>query len=139
MDTKMVLVMRKDLKVRRGKECAQAGHASMAWLTNRIRRSKSFLKRIKYLFTGDIYELLDFSPAEKEWVDGSFAKVVLQVDSLDKLREIELKAANAHLELYLIVDSGRTEFDGVPTITALAIGPDKCENIDPITKNLQLY
>ena len=29
--------MRSDLKMRRGKECAQAAHASMAWLTNRFR------------------------------------------------------------------------------------------------------
>ena len=139
MDTKMVLVMRKDLKVRRGKECAQAGHASMAWLTNRIRGLKSFSKRLKYLFTGNIYELLDFTPAEKEWVDTSFAKVVVQVDSLDKLREIELLAANACLEVNLITDSGRTEFDGVPTITCIGIGPDEVDKINKVTGELSLY
>jgi PTH2 family peptidyl-tRNA hydrolase len=39
VDVKQVLVIRKDLKMRRGKEIAQGAHASMAWLTNRLRAS----------------------------------------------------------------------------------------------------
>jgi hypothetical protein len=33
---KQVIVIRKDLKMRRGKECAQAAHASMAFITRRL-------------------------------------------------------------------------------------------------------
>jgi PTH2 family peptidyl-tRNA hydrolase len=36
MTTKQVIVIRKDLKMRRGKEIAQGSHASMAFLTRRI-------------------------------------------------------------------------------------------------------
>jgi len=36
MNVKQVIVIRRDLKMRRGKECAQAAHASMMWLTKRI-------------------------------------------------------------------------------------------------------
>ena len=33
---KQVIVIRKDLKMRRGKEIAQGAHASMAWLSRRM-------------------------------------------------------------------------------------------------------
>jgi PTH2 family peptidyl-tRNA hydrolase len=38
----------------------------------------------------------------------------------------------------LIIDSGKTEFGGVPTKTCLAIGPDYSEKIDKVTGNLKL-
>lgn len=40
---------------------------------------------------------------------------------------------------YLVTDSGKTEFDGVPTHTAIAIGPNQVEQIDAITGGLKLY
>ncbi|MFC1681606.1 peptidyl-tRNA hydrolase [Pseudomonadota bacterium] len=43
------------------------------------------------------------------------------------------------LRSYLIRDSGRTEFGGVPTLTACAIGPDDSDKIDAVTKDLKLY
>lgn len=36
MKTKQVIVMRKDLNMRKGKMCAQAAHASMAFLTSQM-------------------------------------------------------------------------------------------------------
>ena len=36
MKTKQIIIIRKDLKVRRGKEIAQGAHASMAVLTNNL-------------------------------------------------------------------------------------------------------
>ena len=61
------------------------------------------------------------------------------MDSLDELKEIEAQAKEANLEVHLIVDSGRTEFNGVPTPTCLAIGPDEADKIDEITGGLKLY
>ena len=116
--------------VRRGKEIAQACHASMAFLTRRIRRKKDggavFSKTKK-----------DFSDAEWEWLHGSFAKICVQVDSEEALLEIHEKALEAGLESHLITDSGKTEFKE-PTNTCLAIGPDEAEKIDPITGHLKL-
>lgn len=34
---KQVIVIRRDLRMRRGKEIAQDAHASIAWLTSRLR------------------------------------------------------------------------------------------------------
>jgi PTH2 family peptidyl-tRNA hydrolase len=35
-EVKQVIVIRRDLRMRRGKEIAQGAHASMAWLTRRL-------------------------------------------------------------------------------------------------------
>jgi len=132
MKAKQIIVIRKNLKMRRGKECSQAAHASMAWITNRMQS----------VCNGDsgktIYEL-SLSEEEEEWVKGTFTKVTLQVNSEEELLEIYNNAKEAGLEVNLITDSGKTEFNGKPTNTCLAIGPDSAEKIDPITKDLKLY
>ena len=38
----------------------------------------------------------------------------------------------------LIQDAGLTEFNGIPTYTALSIGPEFEETLDPHTKHLPL-
>lgn len=130
-DTKQVIIIRKDLKMRRGKEFAQLNHASLAFLTKRF-KNFSFLNRIKFVFK-------PFKPQEILWMRSSYAKICLQVNSEQELLDLHGKAIQAGLESNLIQDSGRTEFHDIPTYTALAIGPDYVEKIDEITKNLKLY
>ena len=127
-DTKQVIVMRRDLKVRRGKECAQSAHAAMAFFTRRL-----ILDQDKGKFSITLKE------PEVNWMRESFAKVVVKVNDLAELMKIRDDARSAGLEVHLIVDSGRTEFHGEPTPTCLAIGPDYCDKIDPITGHLELY
>jgi PTH2 family peptidyl-tRNA hydrolase len=123
---KQVIVIRKDLKMRRGKEIAQGSHASLAFLTRRLQR-------------GETLKLNKLSEPEKQWIQGIFAKVTCRVDSEEELRELEQKAKDAGLECHLIIDSGKTEFGGVPTPTCIAIGPDYNDKIDEITGHLKLY
>ena len=118
---KQMIVMRRDLKMRRGKEIAQGSHASISFVTRRLNQKSP-----------------KFSKAEKEWLEGSFAKVCVKVNSEEELLEVYQKAKDAMLEVHLITDSGKTEFDGVPTKTCLAIGPDYSDKIDPITGDLTL-
>ena len=125
MVIKQVIVMRHDLKMRRGKQIAQGAHASMAFLTRRLQ---------KYGHTS----LANCSKAEREWLTDGFAKVCCRVDSEEELLAIRDKAIDAGLEVHLVTDSGKTEFHGEPTNTCLAIGPDCVEKIDPITGDLEL-
>ncbi len=113
---KQVIVVRKDLKMRRGKECAQCCHASM----------KATLENMDH-------------PDVKKWLKESFAKIVVRVDSEEELKEIYQKALNANLVCSLIQDAGRTEFHGVPTYTTVAVGPADDDRIDQITGHLKLY
>lgn len=122
---KQVICMRHDLKMRRGKQMAQAAHASMSFLCRRLQTSGTL-------------SLADFTDAQQAWLTGSFAKVCCRVNSEEELMTIFEKAKAAGLEVHLITDSGKTEFHGQPTRTCLAIGPDDATAIDPITGHLEL-
>ena len=122
---KQVIVMRHDLKMRRGKQIAQGAHASMSFVCRRLQESGSV-------------SFGDFTESQRAWLTGAFAKVCCRVDSEEELMEIHDKALAAGLEVHLITDSGRTEFHGEPTNTCLAIGPDEAQKIDAITGHLQL-
>ena len=129
---KQVLLIRRDLGMRRGKEVAQGSHASMGFLTDRLRpttgegaSSESFT--------------LTLSAVEQHWVAHGMAKICLRVSSEEELIECHVKALAAGLVTTLIRDSGRTEFGGVPTLTACAIGPDTARRIDAITGELSPY
>ncbi len=124
---KQVIVIRKDLKIRRGKEIVQGAHASIAFLTRRIQNNPSILAK-------DLFTIV-----EKKWVEDKFTKICLQVSSEEELLKVYNDAKEAGIEAHLIQDLGLTEFDGVPTYTCIAIGPDKSEKIDKITGGLKLY
>ncbi len=124
---KQVIIIRKDLKMRRGKEVSQGAHSSLAFITNRIKDNPNTLA--KDLFT----------PEEQEWIQGKFKKICLQVDSEEELLDVYQKAKDTGLTTYLITDAGMTEFGGVPTNTCVAIGPHESTEIDEICSGLKLY
>jgi PTH2 family peptidyl-tRNA hydrolase len=120
-EVKQVIVMRKDLKMRRGKEIAQGAHASMSFLAKKALSGEAFTE------------------AERAWLEGLFTKVCVRVDSDESLLSVAEAARNAGLRVETITDSGKTEFGGVPTRTCLAIGPDWAAKIDSVTGALELY
>jgi len=122
---KQVIVMRHDLKMRRGKQIAQGAHASMSFLTRRLQSLSSICMN-------------DFSPNEQAWIMGSFAKVCVRCNSEEELMAVHDKAIEMGLEVHLITDSGRTEFHGQQTRTCLAIGPDEASKINQVTGQLEL-
>ena len=126
---KQVILIRKDLKMRRGKEIAQGSHASNAFLVERIRAGIGLGGRV----------LVALDKAEQAWIAEGMAKVCLQVASEEQLVDCHQKALALGLDSHLIRDSGRTEFGGNPTLTACAIGPDDADKIDQVTGDLQLY
>lgn len=125
---KQVIVIRKDLRMRRGKEIAQGAHAAMAWLSRRLIHDISSNNAIA-----------QFSDPERFWLMNDFRKVTLQVSTEEELMDVHDRAEAAGLEVNLITDAGFTEFHGTPTVTCLAIGPDYDDKIDPITQGLSLY
>lgn len=131
---KQVIVMRKDLKMRRGKEIAQGGHAATRWLISRLSESSMGL-----INQGGMIAEAYFSKEEREWLFGLQTKITVPVSSEQELDEIYKKAKELGLKVNLVVDAGKTEFNGVPTKTCLAIGPDDAEKIDLVTGHLTLY
>ena len=127
-DIKQVILIRKDLKMRRGKEIAQGSHASMAFLIEQIRQTENNNPLSIYL-----------SETQKRWLAKGMAKVCLRVNSEQELLKYHQAAQNAGLASHLIRDSGKTEFQGQPTYTACAIGPEASDKIDLITGQLTPY
>jgi len=128
--TKQVIVIRRDLKMRRGKEIAQGAHASMAWLRQRV---------MPHLTPAGRADQVQFSAAERSWLELSMRKVTVKVGSEQELLGVYDKALAAGLVVHMITDRGLTEFGGAPTRTCLAVGPDYDDLIDPVTGDLELY
>jgi len=124
---KQVLVYRRDLKMRKGKIAAQCAHASLAVFLRR---------RVAVAAEGvdpDDLLVVPLDAAMKQWVTRGSAKVCLSVDDEEALLEVHRLAQEAQLPCALIRDAGKTEFGGVPTYTAVAIGPAEVDRIDEIT------
>lgn len=126
MGVKQVIVIRKDLNMRKGKMIAQGAHASMKVLLDK-NESKN-RDRLEIPISEDI----------ADWVFGNFRKIVVYVNSEQELLNIYNKAKDKNLICSIIEDNGLTEFNGIPTLTAVAIGPANEDSINEITGNLPL-
>jgi len=104
-------VVRKDLKLSKGKLAAQVAHASV--------------------------EAAERSKWKKKWLDGLQKKSVLKCKDLDELLNLYESAKEQRLSVSLIRDAGRTE---IPpgTITCVGMGPAPEGEIDKITGKLKL-
>lgn len=127
MNAKQIIVVRKDLKMSVGKTAAQCCHASM----------KAVLDTCNLLEGRVLYKSQMPEPMY-QWLTGIFTKVVLGVDSEEELLELYNKALCLQLTCSLITDAGLTVFNGIPTNTCIAIGPEESYKIDALTKHLKL-
>jgi PTH2 family peptidyl-tRNA hydrolase len=122
-----VIVMRKDLGMRKGKMIAQGAHASLKVLLDRGEPSAD---GTSYTFA--------MTEAMAAWTTGRFTKICVSVDSEAALDAIVERAREAGLPCALVVDAGHTEFHGVPTKTCCAVGPAWAEEVDAVTGGLSL-
>ncbi|XP_050534566.1 peptidyl-tRNA hydrolase 2, mitochondrial-like [Daktulosphaira vitifoliae] len=116
-NTKLVLVVRNDLKMGKGKIAAQCSHASVEC----YKASVQFKPQIAQL-----------------WKMTGQKKVVVGIESGEKgLNELS-KIAKSHKVLSAIIyDAGATQIKaGTPTV--IGIGPDNSTIIDQITGHLKL-
>jgi peptidyl-tRNA hydrolase, PTH2 family len=111
---KLVVVVRTDLRMGRGKLAAQVAHAAVAAaLAAQGRR--------------------DFGA----WLAEGQPKVVLSVPDGERLGEVAAAADAAGLPVQVIRDAGRTQLEpGTPT--CCAVGPAENARIDAVTGDLPL-
>jgi PTH2 family peptidyl-tRNA hydrolase len=124
---KQVIVMRKDLNVRKGKMIAQGAHASMRVILQAGEPDES---KQTYAITMD--------EPMTAWLTGRFTKVCVSVNSEEALVAVVEQAKLAGVPVALITDAGQTEFHGVPTKTCCAVGPAWTDDVDAITGALPL-
>jgi len=136
MKTKQVIVIRKDLNMRKGKIASQASHSSfkvyLDLCEDIVENDEISGQLYKKVFT---YEKNDHWD---NWLNGIFTKIVVCCESEQELNDLYQKAKDSDIPCSMIVDAGLTEFNGVSTKTCIAIGPSNSDKIDEITKNLKL-
>src|SRR5258707_794495 len=125
-ETKMVIVIRNDVNMRKGKMAAQAAHAASKFLIEANTADRDDELNVK------------LSNVEAEWLFGSMAKVVVRCDSEEELEQLVFLAKIKDIQCHKIIDSGRTEFHGEKTLTCAAFGPDRVSKLDQITGKLKL-
>lgn len=107
--------------MRRGKECAMSSHASSEFLLDKLLNGKSLTEE------------------EIIWANEGHTKICVTVQTEDELIAIHVAALEAGLTSHIEIDEGVTEFNGIYTKTAVAIGPYYSSEIDKITGKLPLY
>ena len=137
--SKQMLIVRRDLKMRKGKIAAQASHASV----------EAVLKAIVKNRAGQLRTATEAMPIRTlrraggspltDWFRYGMAKICVYVDSEEELLALDQKAREADVTTALILDAGFTEFHGQPTYTALAFEPLEAERADELTGGLPLY
>ncbi len=136
---KQMIVVRRDLHMRKGKIAAQAGHACVEAVLMALAQEERLQDVV---ISGDYAALRESSkPASalSSWFERGVAKICVYVDSEEALLEIDRKAKEAGILSALICDAGMTEFHGQPTYTCLAFEPRFPEDVDPITGDLPLF
>ena len=117
LEYKLVIVVRTDLGISKGKIAAQVSHAAVnCSLQSKKSHSSNF---------------------EKWYADGQ-KKVVVKTTNESSLRQLQQHARDIGLTNSLITDAGLTE---VPpgTVTCLGIGPATETKINEVTGKLSLF
>lgn len=124
-ECKLVLVVRTDLGMTKGKIAAQCGHATLACYKQ---LSRAAAKN---------------GPASTEarllqrWERHGQAKVAVQVKGVEEMDLLLGKAQSLGVTAEVIVDAGRTQIDPGST-TVLGVGPAPKSMVDQITGHLKL-
>ena len=137
MKIKQVIVVRKDLNMRKGKIAAQVAHASLKVFFDKMEVIGEYDEC--HTHNGSYKAIIrGITPEVYDWMRGAFTKVVVSVDSEDEIYELQDKAKEAGILNAVIIDNGTTEFNGKKTTTCIAIGPASSDDLDPITGKLSL-
>ena len=114
---KMVLVVRTDLGMGKGKVGAQCAHAAVMCYKKALKEAPDMVDR---------------------WEGGGVTKVCLKVDSEEGLLNLASHAREAGVVFGVVRDAGRTQIAS-GTMTVLGVGPAPLDIVNQITGHLKLY
>ncbi|XP_042298486.1 peptidyl-tRNA hydrolase 2, mitochondrial [Sceloporus undulatus] len=114
---KMVMVVRTDLKMGKGKVAAQCAHAAVSAYKQLQRRNPELLRQWEYC---------------------GQPKVVVKAPDEETLAQLLAEAKGLGLSVSLIQDAGRTQI-APGSRTVLGIGPGPADIVDRVSGHLKLY
>lgn len=121
-EVKMVLVIRTDLQMGKGKAAAQCAHGALA-------AYKSISTQGTPAYNPTLL---------KRWELGGQAKITLKAESEEALDILFAQALSLNINARVIHDAGRTQI-AAGSATVLAIGPAPKAILDQVTGSLKLY
>ncbi|KAH6620950.1 peptidyl-tRNA hydrolase PTH2-domain-containing protein [Chaetomium sp. MPI-SDFR-AT-0129] len=123
-ECKLVLVVRTDLGMNKGKMAAQASHATLACYKTLLRAAQTSPQSSEA-------QLL------RQWDRRGQAKVAVQIKGEDELLELMGRARSLGVTAEVITDAGRTQI-AAGSRTVLGVGPAPKSLVDQITGHLKL-
>lgn len=123
-DIKQVIVVRKDLNLRKTELASQVATASMGFLLENNESERNDEISVK------------LSNEEATWINGSFEKIIVGVDSEADLKDLMFKAEMEGIGVYPVLGRISGKFDDT-TITCAALGPDDSRLIGHVTGHLK--
>ena len=134
-DNKMVLVVRTDISMSKGKVAAQCAHAAVACYKKALKKTPMLLKQwelfgqAKVTLKAPAFESpLNHTPICQSQNQGQGAS----------LEALASEAQSLGIVACIIYDSGRTQIEAGSS-TVLGVGPAPSVTIDKVTGNLKLY
>jgi PTH2 family peptidyl-tRNA hydrolase len=125
---KMVLIVRKDLKMKSGKVAAQCCHACMGIIFDILQNHHR----------SETDYSLDLEIVLQTWRSSGAKKIVLQCKTLTEMEQLRNQAIIHRLPFYIVTDAGHTQVKA-GSQTVLAIGPYPEDYINKVTGHLKLY
>ncbi|RYP58799.1 hypothetical protein DL769_008798 [Monosporascus sp. CRB-8-3] len=125
-ECKLVLVVRTDLGMTKGKIAAQCSHATLACYKTLSRSASS-----SSLSASASSSLL------RRWERHGQAKIAVQTKSEDEMLELMGRARSLGITAEVIQDAGRTQIDP-GSLTVLGVGPAPRSLVDQVTGHLKL-
>lgn len=116
-ECKLVLVVRNDLKMGKGKAAAQCSHASVLAFQQASKKESKLLKL---------------------WLATGQRKVVVKIDDEKSLHDVQKVAKNLGLLTSMVRDAGHTQVLA-GTLTVLGVGPGPTNLVDKATGHLKLF
>lgn len=118
----MVLVVRNDLKMGKGKIGAQCGHATLGTykLTQQWSEYSSYWKSVL-----------------RRWNSEGQKKICVKVESLPEVLALLGKAKEQGIPYYLVADAGHTQVEA-GSKTVLGLGPATARQLDVVTGEMKL-
>ncbi|CAL9219374.1 unnamed protein product [Arabidopsis halleri] len=112
---KMVLVVRNDLKMGKGKVAAQCSHATLGLYKKLLQRAPRALNRWEYC---------------------AQPKVVVKIESEEEMLVLQERARTLKLPTHITIDAGKTQIAPNSRTVMAILGP--VDNVDEVTGGLKL-
>ncbi|MDR0198390.1 MAG: peptidyl-tRNA hydrolase Pth2 [Methanomassiliicoccaceae archaeon] len=113
---KMVIVVRSDLGMSKGKTAAQVAHAAVNCALAAKKKDPEALEK---------------------WMNNAYPKIVLKTDNEMEIFEIKAMADAQGMINSVVTDAGRTEI-APGSVTCIGLGPGAAAKIDRITGDLSM-